>query len=142
MLNTNNMTMIEGGLTRDPEYLEDKNLVKFSVAVDGAGREDSQSGVTAYFDVVVWTNSGKYSYEALGEYTVAAIKDGTLAKGSRVKVLGRLSQDRFKTRENVNASRVYINAENIQVVWSRLKADQKAAEGGNAAAPAAARAGG
>lgn len=142
MINASNMVAISGGLTRDPDYREDIQLVQFSIGVDNAGRKDGATG-SGFFDVNVWLNDSKYSPAANAEYVLKAIKDGTLAKGSRVNLIGRLNHDQFQTKEGKSASRVTIVAENVLIVWSRAGQDAKEARsegGGSTEAPRSASA--
>lgn len=137
MINASNMVTISGGLTRDPEYREDIGLMSFSIGVDNAGREGGQTA-SGFFDINVWTKDSKYSPVAVGEYILKAFRDGTLAKGSRVNVVGRLNHDRFETKSGDKASRVTITAENLLVVWSHNGEAKKRenAGGGNATSTA------
>lgn len=129
MINASNMVTISGGLTRDPEYREDIGLVTFSIGVDNAGREGGQTA-SGFFDIDVWTKDTKFSPAFLGEYVVKALGEKTLAKGSRVNIIGRLKQDRFETKDGSKASRVTITAENMLVVWSHVGVENKKANGG------------
>lgn len=81
-----NQVILMGRLTRDPEQRttpSGKTVVRFSVAVDRFGSEDTAD----FFDVTAW--------EKLGELVVQY-----LGKGRRVLVQGRLRQDSWDDKES------------------------------------------
>lgn len=110
MIDPQNIVMIQGGLTRDPEVNND--LVMLSVAVDNAGSVKDQKNASGFFDVKVWTNNSKYSPEAFGESIKNAIANGELKKGTRVSIVGRLVHERWETDKG-KGSRVTITAESV-----------------------------
>lgn len=140
MIDTNNLWTGTGGLTSDPEYNEGLGLVKFSIAIDGAGYEDKQR-TTGYFDVEAWVKPNKFSPVAFGEYVLSCLNDKTLAKGSKVTVTGSLRHSRFMTKDGAKASKVTITAENVRVLFSKEGANRRQADsassGGTATATTA-----
>ncbi len=120
----------EGGLTDDPKYNEEIGLVTFSLAIDNAGRNDKQTD-TGYFNVTAWTKPNKMSPDAVGEYLVKAVSDGLLAKGARVKVVGRLSHERFTRADGSKGSDVKVIADNVIVVWNKDKMQKRSADSGS-----------
>lgn len=121
-----NIAQIEGGLTRDAEYNEEWGLIKFSVAVDGAGRENKET-VAGFFDVNVWVKPGKMTAEAFSEDMIAAYKAGELNKGARVWIDGRLNHERWEKDGN-KGSRVSIVADAVEVLWSKARAEKQNAK--------------
>lgn len=111
------MVSIEGGLTRDPEYREDIGLLTFSVAVDGAGRKDKQTD-TGFFDVTAWVSEGPWNAAGVSKQLIDNYRNGSLAKGARVNVVGRLNQDRYVTQDGKNASRIGIVADTVNLVFA------------------------
>lgn len=118
MLNKKNLVILEGGLTRDPEEFESAGVVHLSVAVDNAGTEKGVQYASGYFDVKVWLNNSKYSAPALAEGVRAALKEGTLKKGTRVSVIGTLKQERWE-KEGQKSSKVVVVAESVEIYTAR-----------------------
>lgn len=122
MYSAANNVQIIGGLTRDPELLEEIGLLRFSVAVDGAGRENN-ANATGYFDVTAWTKPSKMTAEAATENLMAAFRDGSLVRGAKVEVSGRLNHERFTKKDGTKASRVVIVADTVRVAYSKNRED-------------------
>lgn len=115
MLDPKNTVQITGGVVADPEQQAKRDgtkldIWKLRVAVDYAGRDqenpDNKSG---YFDVTVYTGGDDRNTKFVKDQ----LTSGKLKKGSQIQLVGRLEQDRFKTNDGKNASRVGIVAEAI-----------------------------
>jgi single-strand DNA-binding protein len=84
----NNRILLNGNLTKDPEYKEfnDRSLVAFRVAVnDKLGEKED----TIYMDVDGWGNHAKYA-QSVG-----------LQKGDRVIIEGRLRQRQWEDQNGL-----------------------------------------
>lgn len=118
-MNALNSILIEGNLTRDPEYKTvkgDLTIATFSVAhnryrrVNGEMQEE-----TSFFDVT-----------AFGR-TAETMRDKVQPKKGRgVRVVGRLTQDRWTNDEGENRSKVKIIAEHMEYRKPREETPQTA----------------
>ena len=100
-MDTNNVIIV-GRLTRDPETktVGEYRIVEFSLAV-GERKKDE----TSFFEVKAW---GKLA-EIVSQYA---------SKGKQILVSGRLKQDRWN-KDGKNFSKVYINAETVQLLGAK-----------------------
>ena len=101
-----NSTIIEGNLTRDGEFKDSPHgckIGKLSIAVNRWYKGSDGKGVqeVSYFDVEV--------YGKMAEYC-----ESRTSKGRGIRVVGRLKQNRWKTTDGKNASRVTVIAEHIE----------------------------
>lgn len=106
-MNNLNSILIEGNLTKDPEYkLTPKGtpLCKFIIATNRFYKknesEDWENEVS-YFEIVTWAK-------------LAEICNKHLKKGRGVRIIGRLKQNRWKDDEGNGYSKVCIIADNIE----------------------------
>lgn len=108
MLDPRNVVNISGGLTADPEK-PTENIVKFRIGVDFSGNDsENNDNKSGYFDVTYFLNTKTPN----AEFVARQISEGKLKKGSKVQILGRLLQERWKS-DGRNASRVVIVAESL-----------------------------
>jgi single-stranded DNA-binding protein len=135
MLSKKNVVILDGGLTKDPEVFENTGVVHLSVGVDGAGSEKGVQNPSGYFDVKVWLNQSKYTAAATAENIRAALADKSLAKGTRVGIVGRLTHERWTDKEGKKSARVIITAETIDIY--RAKGQSSAPAGSVAQAASA-----
>ena len=111
-MNDLNTVMIEGNLTHDPElkYLS-TGTAKCSLSL-GVNRSFRQNGEwkkeASFFDVVLWAKLAQYYAEKL-------------TKGTRVRVIGSLKQERWQ-KDGKNYSRVLIIADRVDY-WKRGGSD-------------------
>lgn len=94
-----NKVVVIGNITKDIElkYVGEKAVANFDIAVnDGYGDKKS----TYYFKVVVWGKSA----EALSNYA---------GKGSKISVLGKLTQRTYTANNGQKASIVEIVADSV-----------------------------
>lgn len=114
----NNSTVV-GRLTRDGELKYTNSgtaVLKFSIANNWSKKVgDNWEDQTNFFDISLW---GKRA-ESLAQY---------LTKGTQVGVMGVLRQDRWE-QDGQQRSRVYINAENIQLLGSKNDNQQSGQQG-------------
>jgi single-strand DNA-binding protein len=113
-----NSVTIVGRMTKDAElkYTNGGSAVtKFSIAVNRS-RKDGDQWVeeASFFDVSLWGRRG----ESLNQY---------LQRGKRLAVTGELRQDRWE-QDGQQRSRVFIHANNIQLLDSNKQGDSS---GGN-----------
>jgi single-strand DNA-binding protein len=105
MMNNLNSILIEGNLTRDPElsYCSSGTpWCRFSVAVNRYYKQDDErKEEVSFIDVSAY---GKTA-EACAEY---------LKKGSGVRVVGRLKQDRWKDLDGKSRAKLFIVAEHVE----------------------------
>ena len=114
-----NSIIIEGNLTRDPEFRETPKgtpVCMFSLASNRYYRtdEDTRQEVS-FFNVETWSRVA----ESCNEY---------LKKGRGVRVVGRLKQDRWVNQEGQNCDRIKIVAEHVDFKPQFKKAQDRDAE--------------
>jgi single-strand DNA-binding protein len=120
-----NRVFLIGNLTRDPELLhtpDGKPIGEFTVAVNGAPREDGESSAD-FIPITVWGKSG----EACAKH---------LKKGSLVHVDGRIKHERWE-KDGEKRSRLAIVANVVTFLSGTKKGDGVALqdEPAEAAAP-------
>lgn len=124
MLDAKNIVVVTGGVVADPETVGN-NIIKLRLAVDYAGQEKDSDNRSGYFDVVYYGSNDSPN----SKFVTGQVKDGKLKKGSQVQLVGRLVQERFKTRDEKSANRVVIVAESL--TYAASSGPRKdAAEGG------------
>jgi single-strand DNA-binding protein len=92
------VTFLEGNLTADPELKKVGNgkvLTTFSIAVNHSYKDESEE--VSYVDVETWDTLAENCHEYL-------------KKGRSVTIIGNLKQDRWKSSDGVNKSRMKIVA--------------------------------
>lgn len=109
MIDPNNNLNLTCGVVADPEMVTD-NIAKFRVAVDYAGSEKNSDNSSGYFDVTYYLNSDENKRNC--EFVRNQISSGKLSKGSQIRLIGRLVQERWST-DDKKSSKVVIVAENI-----------------------------
>jgi len=104
-MNSLNSILIEGNLAKDPDLKKTAKgtfVCNFTIAssryfmVDGEYQQEID-----FFDVTVWSE-------------LAEICGEKLKKGRGVRIIGRLSQSRWKDEQGKNRSRVYITADHVE----------------------------
>lgn len=118
MANNLNQILLEGNLTRDPEFRTTKTgklVCNFSVASNRYLRQDDgeYSEDVSYFDITAWASLAESMRE--------------ISKGRGVRIIGRLKQDRWET-DGQKRSRVLIVAEHIVFKPVMNKKDAPAAD--------------
>ncbi len=108
MANDINTVVQVGRLTKDGELKQvgGSSVLKFSIASNWSKKVgDNWEDQVNYFDVQIWGRRA----ESLEQY---------LKRGTQVSVSGVLRQDRWE-QDGQTRSRVFINADNIQLLGSR-----------------------
>lgn len=104
-----NSVTIVGRMTKDAELKYTNSgtaITKFSIAVNRSQKKGDQwEEEASFFDVSLWGKRG----ESLNQY---------LQRGTRLAVTGELRQDRWE-QDGQQRSRVYIHANNIQLLGSK-----------------------
>ena len=104
-MNNLNSILLEGNLVRDPEIAYTNNgtaYCRFSMATNRYYKQDNKyEQEVSYFDVKSW---GKLA-EVCKEY---------LKKGRGVRIIGRIKQDRWKSEDGKNNSRVVVMADHVE----------------------------
>ncbi len=104
-MNDLNSVLIEGNLTQDPETRRTQAgtlLCKFSIAANRSFKiHGSEQEEVSFFPVDVW-----------GERAEPCVN--YLKKGKKVRVLGRLKQERWETSEGAKRERAVIVAEHVE----------------------------
>lgn len=117
MTDTNTITVI-GRLTRDAELSYTSGgmaIVKMSIANNYSKKHGDQwSTEVNYFDITIF---GKRA-ESLNQY---------LTKGTQISVTGYLRQDRWEQEDGSKRSKVYILANDIQLLGSKHDQPEKPA---------------
>ncbi len=105
-----NKVVLVGRLTRDAEQSYTQNgyaLLKFSIAVNRRRKQGDQWVDEAnFFDVTSFGRQG----EAIASY---------MTKGRQVAVEGQLRQDRWEAQDGSKRSKVYIDANYVQLLGGR-----------------------
>ena len=101
-----NNLIIDGNLTKDPEFKEISDGVEvcnFSIACNRRYKvKDEWKEEVSYFEITAWKN-GDEDYRK------------NLQKGRGVRVIGRLKQDRWEDPDGGNRSKVKIIAEHVYI---------------------------
>lgn len=104
-MNNLNSILLEGNLTRDPELKHSSSGVsycQFAIATNRYFKQqDEYQQEVSYFEVMTFSRLA----ETCAEY---------LRKGRGVRIVGRLKQSRWQSREGKNRSRVEIVAEHVE----------------------------
>jgi len=105
-----NKVVLVGRLTRDAEQSYTQSgfaLLKFSIAVNRRRKQGDQWVDEAnFFDVTAFGRQG----EAIAAY---------MTKGRQVAVEGQLRQDRWEAQDGSKRSKVYIDANYVQLIGGR-----------------------
>lgn len=116
MNDLNNVVLI-GRLTRDcgsNDFAYSSSgtaRANISIAVNRRKKEgEGWTDDVSFFDVVIWGRTA----EGLRDY---------LVKGKQICVAGRMQQDRWKDQQGNSKSRIYIVAENVQLLGNSNKED-------------------
>lgn len=114
MINGNNLIQISGRLTADAEYVMDGKMLRFSIAVDRAGYEKGSDSNTGFFNCKIWMTENAWTASGVIEAIKSLVSDGRLAKGSPVRIVGSLNQDRYTDSNDNRRSEVNITVETIE----------------------------
>jgi single-strand DNA-binding protein len=118
-MNNLNSIIIEGNITRDPEFRETAKgtaLCTFSIATNRFFKQDSGlEKEVSFFEVETWAKLAE-NCRHLGH------------KGRGVKVVGRLKQERWNGNDGKARSKVSIVAEHVEFRPDFKKEDASAAE--------------
>lgn len=113
-MNQLNSLIIEGNVCRDAEVKETANgfsLATFPIAVNRYHKkaDGSYEQEVSYFDIEAWGELAK------------AVKENT-SKGSGVRIVGRLKQNRWTDQNGKNQAKISVIAEHIDFL---AKAEKK-----------------
>jgi hypothetical protein len=111
MIDPKNLITITGGVVSDPELVNDK-IAKFRLAVDYAGSEKNSDNNSGYFDVVYYLKDSSGFTSKNASFMHGQITESKVKKGSKIHIVGRLVQERWK-QEDQNRSKIVIVAEHI-----------------------------
>ena len=111
MIDPRNMINITGGVVSDAELINDK-ILKFRLAVDYAGSEKGSDNTSGYFDIVYYLKDGTNFTNKNTTFIHAQVTSGKMKKGTKIHLVGRLVQERWRQDES-NRSRVVVVAEHI-----------------------------
>ena len=119
-MNNLNSVLVEGNLTRDPEEFklaEGTSMTRFSIGVNRYFMNRSKEYVSeaSFFVIITW---GKTA-ENCAKY---------LKKGRGVRILGRLRQERWTTKENESKDRIVIVAEHVEFQPEKKDKDARPVE--------------
>jgi single-strand DNA-binding protein len=118
-MNNLNSIIIEGNLTRDPDFKETPKgtpVCVLSVASNRYYKVDNETKQeVSFFNVETWAKLA----ETCNQY---------LAKGRGVRVIGRLKQERWTTPDGQNRERVKIVAEHVEFKPQFRRSEDLAAE--------------
>lgn len=115
MINKNNMVLLEGNLVRDPEIHTLGNgsqVVHFTIAINGAGSSAEEKSKAGFFDCKIWLTANDYCAAA----DVTAAREGFTnewKQGTRLSVIGRLSQESWKKDGNT-LSKIVVMCDKVQ----------------------------
>ena len=125
MLSSRNLITLEGGLTKDPEIFDEK-VAHFSIAVDGAGNERGVKNAPGYFDGKMWLTDSEFTPAANVRNIKTALNEGTLKKGTKVSVIGRLVQERWQDKDGKRSSRTVIMVDSMNILYNKSTASSGA----------------
>lgn len=124
MIDPKNLINISGGVVADPELINEK-IAKFRLAVDYAGSEKGSDNNSGYFDVVYYLKDSSGFTSKNASFVHSQISDSKVKKGSRLNIVGRLVQERWK-QDDQNRSKIVIVAEHIAYASSATSNGAKA----------------
>ena len=107
-MNQTNSIVIDGNLVKDGTFSEPKTgfkVYRMSVAVNRWYKNENGESVdkVSYFEAEAYGNAAEFC----NKYC---------KKGSPVRIVGRLQQDRWTTKEGKSDSKVYVVAEHIELL--------------------------
>ena len=112
-MNNLNSVLLEGNLTKDPGLTETPKgtpVCVFSLAVNRFYRQDDNTvKEVSYFDIETWSRLAQFC-------------SGQLKKGSPVRVVGHLKQERWEDAEGKYHSRIKVVAEHVEVTEKKQAA--------------------
>lgn len=108
MIDSRNVGVVTGGLTADPEIVNEK-VIKIRLGVDYAGSERDSDNRSGYFDVTMFIDDKNPN----SQFVRNQIAEGKLQKGSSISVAYRLQQERWKAQDGSNRNSVVLIAESI-----------------------------
>ncbi|ULQ59685.1 single-stranded DNA-binding protein [Brucepastera parasyntrophica] len=104
-MNSLNSIILEGNVVRDSvvkETPKGTSVCTFSIASNRFYRQEEEyEQETSFFDVETWSRLA----DACGKYCL---------KGRGIRVIGRLKQDRWKSADGTNYSKVKVVAEHVE----------------------------
>lgn len=104
-----NLTLMEGRLTRNPEFLQTSGggVCKFDIAVNNSIKSGNEiKNVVDFFSITAWNKLG----EICSKY---------LKKGSKVRIRGRLKHDSWISKDGRKMSNVHIDAASVEFIGSK-----------------------
>jgi len=107
-MNTDNVVMISGNMVRDAELVMDDRRVRFTIASNRSGYEKGSDNNAGFFNCEMWVTESDYSSVASARNVKSLFDEGKLVKGTRVRLVGSLKQDRVKSDEG---NREYVKIE-------------------------------
>ncbi|MBR1638250.1 MAG: single-stranded DNA-binding protein [Treponema sp.] len=121
-MNQTNSIIIDGNLVKDGVFSEPKQgfkVCRLTVAVNRWYKNENGEAVdkVSYFDVETYANSAEFC----SKYA---------KKGLPVRVVGRLQQDRWTTKEGKMDSKVYVVAEHVELLKKPFAETEKKREEG------------
>jgi single-stranded DNA-binding protein len=93
-MNTDNMVILSGNMVRDAELVMDDRRVRFSIAVNRSGYEKGSDNDAGFFNCEMWVTESDYSSVAAARNVKNLFDEGKLVKGTRVRLVGSVRQDR------------------------------------------------
>ena len=107
-MNQTNSIVVDGNLVKDPVLVEPKTgfkVCRLSVAVNRWYKDENGNSVdkVSFFEAEAYGNSAEFC----NKYA---------KKGSPIRLVGRLQQDRWTNKEGKTDSKVYIVAEHIELL--------------------------
>lgn len=102
-MNNLNSLILEGVVSGEPHYLEATHRLEFAIDTSRVYKNGSGEDVTEHyqFDVV--------SFGEYGKYILSHLKNGT-----KIRLVGRLKQDKWEDSDGVTHSKVYIVSEHTE----------------------------
>lgn len=105
-MNSLNSVLLEGNLTRDPVLTETTKgtpVCTFGMAVNRYYKQNEETvKEVSFFDVETWTRLAQYC-------------SSQLKKGSHIRVVGRLKQDRWENSDGNTRSKVKVVGEHMEI---------------------------
>jgi single-stranded DNA-binding protein len=131
MIDQNNMCILVGGLTRDPEMNEGQTIVKMGLGVDRSGSDSaSKDNTSGYFDLKIFI--GDKSAERnpqLVRFVKEQIAAGNLKKGSKLHVVGRMVHERWE-KDGAKMSKIIVYPEAISYAGPKTEAGANSGSNG------------
>lgn len=123
MINSDNLVILSGRLTRDAETIMDGKQVKFDVAIDNSGYEKGSDSRAGFFTCKAWLTASEFTPVVTQKRLNELVEQKLLLKGAPVRVVGAIHHERWSDDEGKRRSNVVVMIEDLTAYVARSKKD-------------------